>query len=160
MPDFSFYDRVKETTTTTGTGTITLAGAVAGFRSFSVVGNGIQCYYCIEVSGGDWEVGIGTYTSSGTTLSRTTVLASSNSGSLVNFASGTKKWSRSGQSFGFVERCADAVAEKTAGGIRNFETSGRRSRKNRAGNWSGFAHAGNSFRHQPPIHFNFLNWHQ
>jgi hypothetical protein len=70
------YDRVQETTTTTGTGTITLAGAVSGFQSFAVVGNGNTTYYCIT-SGTAWEVGIGTYTSSGTTLARTTVLANS-----------------------------------------------------------------------------------
>ena len=85
-------DRVQETTTTTGTGTVTLAGAVSGFQSFSVVGNGNTTYYTIvDSSTGDWEVGLGTYTSSGTTLSRTTVLSSSNSGSLVNFGAGTKQ---------------------------------------------------------------------
>ena len=84
-------DRVKETTTTTGTGTITLAGAATGFQSFSVIGDGNLTYYTIAgQSGGEWEVGIGTYTASGTTLARTTVLASSNSGSLVNFSAGTK----------------------------------------------------------------------
>lgn len=82
-------DRVKETTTTTGTGTITLAGASSGFQSFSVIGDGNSTYYAI-VGGTDWEVGIGTYTSSGTTLSRDTVLESSNSGSLVDFAAGSK----------------------------------------------------------------------
>ncbi len=82
-------DRVKETTSTTGTGTITLAGAVSGFSSFSVIGNGNSTFYTIA-GGGEWEVGIGTYTSSGTTLSRDTVLSSSNSGSLVNFSAGTK----------------------------------------------------------------------
>ena len=69
-------DRVQETTTTTGTGTITLAGAVAGFQSFSVIGNGNTTYYCVT-SGSSWEVGIGTYTLAGTTLARTTILASS-----------------------------------------------------------------------------------
>ena len=84
-------DRVKETSSTTGTGTITLNGAVTGFQSFAAIGNGNTTYYTIsDSSSGSWEVGIGTYTSSGTTLSRTTVLASSNSGSLVNFTSGTK----------------------------------------------------------------------
>jgi hypothetical protein len=76
-------DRVKETTTTTGTGTLTLAGAADGFQSFSVVGDGNTTYYAI-VSGNDWEVGVGTYTASGTTLSRDTVLESSNSGSAIN----------------------------------------------------------------------------
>ena len=82
-------DRVKETTTTTGTGTITLAGAVSGFQSFAAIGNGNETFYTIA-GGAEWEVGIGTYTSSGTTLSRDTVLESSNSGSLVNFSAGTK----------------------------------------------------------------------
>ena len=88
---FVLKDRVKETTTTTGTGTVTLAGAVTGYQSFSAIGNGNSSYYTIAGQGtAEWEVGIGTYTSSGTTLSRDTVLASSNSGSLVNFSSGTK----------------------------------------------------------------------
>ena len=82
-------DRVQETSTTTGTGTITLAGAVSGFQSFSVIGNGNTTYYAI-VLGSEWEVGLGTYTSSGTTLSRDTILESSNSGSAVNFSAGTK----------------------------------------------------------------------
>jgi len=84
-------DRVKETTTTTGTGTLTLAGAATGFQSFSVIGDGNTTYYSISSpSGSEWEVGIGTYTSSGTTLARTTILASSNSGSAVNLSAGTK----------------------------------------------------------------------
>lgn len=82
-------DRVLETTTTTGTGTITLAGAASGFQSFSVIGNGNTTYYAI-VGGTEWEVGIGTYTSSGTTLSRDTILESSNGGTAVNFSAGTK----------------------------------------------------------------------
>jgi len=82
-------DRVQETSTTTGTGTLTLAGAVTGFQSFSVIGNANTTYYAI-VMDSSFEIGIGTYTSSGTTLSRTTVLESSNAGSLVNFSAGTK----------------------------------------------------------------------
>jgi len=84
-------DRVKETSTTAGTGTLTLAGAVSGFQSFAAVGNGNTTYYAIADSiTGDWEVGVGTYTSSGTTLSRTTVLSSSNGGALVSFAANPK----------------------------------------------------------------------
>jgi hypothetical protein len=84
-------DRVRETTTTVGTGTVTLAGAVTGFQSFAVVGDGNTTYYTIAGQGtSEWEVGIGTYTLSGTTLARTTVLASSNAGSAVNFSAGTK----------------------------------------------------------------------
>ena len=83
-------DRVQETTNTTGTGTITLAGAVSGFQAFSAIGNGNMTYYAI-VLGAEWEVGIGTYTLSGTTLSRDTVLASSAGGTTkVTFSAGTK----------------------------------------------------------------------
>ena len=80
-----FKDRVKETTATTGTGTVTLAGASDGFQSFSVIGDANTTYYTL-VSGSEWEVGIGTYTSSGTTLSRDTVLESSNAGSKITLA--------------------------------------------------------------------------
>jgi hypothetical protein len=80
-------DRVKETTTTTGTGTVTLAGASDGFQSFAAIGNGNTTYYAIT-SGDDYEVGLGTYTAS--TLSRDTVLESSNSGSKITL-SGTSE---------------------------------------------------------------------
>ena len=80
-------DRVKETATAPGTGTITLAGASAGFQSFSAVGNGNVTYFAItDVTTGAWEVNYGTYTASGTTLTRNaTPLSSSNAGALVNF---------------------------------------------------------------------------
>lgn len=86
------YDRVRETTTTTGTSNLVLLGAVATYQSFGVVGDGNSCYYAIvdQAPNTNWEVGLGTYTLSGTTLSRDTILASSNSGSAVNFGSGTK----------------------------------------------------------------------
>lgn len=86
-------DRVKDTTTTTGTGAITLADAApVGFRTFgAAIGNGNTTYYTIAgVGTSEWEVGIGTYTASGTSLSRDTVLSSSNAGSLVNFSAGVK----------------------------------------------------------------------
>jgi hypothetical protein len=84
-------DRVRETSATTGTGTITLAGAMYGYQSFAVIGNGNTTYYTIyDNTSGAWEVGIGTYTTSGTTLARNTVLASSNAGALVPFGVGTK----------------------------------------------------------------------
>ena len=80
-------DRVKETTTTTGTGTLTLAGAVAGFDSFAEIGNSNTTYYsCTD--GTDFEVGLGTYTASGTTLSRDTIFESTGAtaSALVNGA--------------------------------------------------------------------------
>lgn len=78
-------DRVKETTTTTGTGTVTLAGASDGFQSFAAIGDGNTTYYAIT-SGNDYEVGLGTYTASGTTLSRDTILESSNAGSAITLS--------------------------------------------------------------------------
>jgi hypothetical protein len=114
-------DRVLETTTTTGTGTITLAGAVTGYQSFgTAVGNGNTTYYTIAIEGGtDWEVGIGTYTSSGTTLSRDVVLDSSNSGALVSFGSGTKQV--------FVTYPADKAVYLDASGVpnNNIATTGK-----------------------------------
>lgn len=86
-------NRVKETTTTAGTGTVTLLGASTGFQSFAVIGNGNTTYYTIVgQTGNEWEVGIGTYTSSGTTLARTTVLANSSATqpSALSFSAGTK----------------------------------------------------------------------
>jgi len=86
-------DRVKETTTTTGTGTVTLLGASTGYQSFAVVGNANTTYYTIAgQTGSEWEVGIGTYTSSGTTLARTTVLANSagTQPTALTFSAGTK----------------------------------------------------------------------
>jgi hypothetical protein len=86
-------NRVKETTTTTGTGAVTLLGASTGFQSFAVIGNANTTYYTIaSQTGNQWEVGVGTYGSSGTTLSRTTVLSNSagTQPSALDFAAGTK----------------------------------------------------------------------
>jgi len=84
-------DRVKETSTTTGTSTITLGGAVTGYQAFSVLGNGNQCYYTIVGTAVDseWEVGVGTYSSS--TLTRDTVLDSSTGGAKISFSAGNKE---------------------------------------------------------------------
>jgi hypothetical protein len=85
-------DRIKETSATSGTGTLTLAGAATGFRSFADIGNGNTTYYSIvDVTAGTWEVGIGTYTTSGTTLSRDTVLSNSlGTTAKINFAANVK----------------------------------------------------------------------
>ena len=86
-------DRVKETSTTTGTGTFSLAGAETGYESFvSGIGTGNTTYYAIELnSAGEYEVGIGTVTdATPDTLSRTTIISSSNSDAAVNFSAGTK----------------------------------------------------------------------
>jgi len=85
-------DRVRETTTTTGTGTITLGGAVGNFETFTAnLSDGDTTYYAIvDANNSDFEVGLGTFASSGTTLARTTVIASSNSNSAVDLSSGSK----------------------------------------------------------------------
>ena len=85
-------DRVLETCSAPGTGAVTLLGAVTGYQTFSsAIGNANTCYYTIaDQNGSNWEVGIGTYATSGNTLTRTTVLSSSNAGSTVNFATGTQ----------------------------------------------------------------------
>ena len=85
-------DRVRETTITTGTGTITLAGAVTNFETFTAnLSNSDTTYYSIvDNTNGAFEVGLGTFTASGTTLARTTIIASSNSNSAVDFGAGTK----------------------------------------------------------------------
>jgi len=85
-------DRVRDTATTTGTGAFTLAGTPpTGYRAVSsVCANADTFWYCIQhQSANEWEVGLGT-SNGGTTLTRTTVLASSNGGAAVNFSSGTK----------------------------------------------------------------------
>lgn len=85
-----FADLVEETTTTTGTGSYTLAGAATGFQSFSAgIGTSNETFYAVT-DGTDWEVSRGTL-SDGTTLTRATVLDSSNSGSAVNWGAGTKR---------------------------------------------------------------------
>jgi hypothetical protein len=92
----SLKDRVRESSSTTGTGTITLAGAYVGFQTFSsAISDGDTVYYTIHNTAPgyetEWEVGLGTFTLSGTTLSRDTILSSSNAGSAVNFNAGTKE---------------------------------------------------------------------
>jgi len=99
-------DRVQETTTTTGTGAVSLGGAVTNFVAFSaVMANADTTYYAI-ISSTDWEVGLGTYATSGNTLTRTTVYASSNAGAAVNFAAGTK--------YVYVDAAADRILMKDA----------------------------------------------
>tara|TARA_R110000823_G_C15715239_1_gene478012 strand:+ start:211 stop:669 length:459 start_codon:yes stop_codon:yes gene_type:complete len=93
MTAFVINDRVKQTTTTTGTGTIDLSGTETGFETFVAgIGDGVQTYYAIVHDGtADFEVGTGTVTDAGTdTLSRQSVISSSNSDALVNFGAGSK----------------------------------------------------------------------
>ena len=82
----ALYDRVQETGTANTTVSFTLSGAVAGFQSFSVIGNGNTTYYSATDSSGNWEVGLGTYSTTGPTLTRTTIYSSSNAGSAVTFS--------------------------------------------------------------------------
>lgn len=89
---FVLADRVKETSTSTGTGDMLLAGAVTGYQSFAVIGDGNQTYYTIaDNTGGQWEVGIGTYETTGPNIQRDTVLSNSlGTTALINFSAGTK----------------------------------------------------------------------
>ena len=112
-------DRIKETTTTQGNGSsYALAGPETGFESFSVIGNGNKTYYCCT-DGTDFEIGIGTYTASGTTLSRHAddVLQSSNNDGLVNWGSGTKDI--------FVTQPADKAVFLNADGDIEFDNTHR-----------------------------------
>jgi len=79
-------DRVQQTGTANTTVSFTLSGSVTGFQSFAVVGNTNTTYYSATDASGNWEVGIGTYSTTGPTLTRTTILSSSNSGSAVTFS--------------------------------------------------------------------------
>ena len=102
----SLKDRVKELTTTTGTGTLTLVSAPTGFRRFSsALSDGDSTYYTIE-SGANWEVGVGVY--SANTLTRATVLASSNSNALINITAA--------RSFVFIVYPADKATYKDGSG--------------------------------------------
>lgn len=106
-------DRVWETTSTSGTGTLTLSGAVSGYQTFAVIGNGNTTYYTIT-NGTDWEVGLGTYTSSGTALSRDTVLSSS--------LGGTTKINVTPGSFVFVDYPASKAVYEDASNIVTIPT--------------------------------------
>jgi hypothetical protein len=120
-------DRVKDTTTTTGTGSVTLSGSPpAGFQSFgAAIGNGNTTYYTIS-GGSEFEVGIGTYNSTGVVLNRDTVLSSSNGGSLVNFSAGTKDV--------FVTYPAEKSVNEDATGNVNISITGNAATATRATN--------------------------
>lgn len=121
-----YADRVLETSTSQGVGTINLLGAVPGFQSFvSGVGNGNKCAYFIE-DGLDWESGIGTVTSgSPDTLSRDTVLKSSNSNVAVDWGPGTRNVFLGASSSMLIwrdENLNDVSAVGTGGGTGNAQT--------------------------------------
>jgi len=79
-------DRVQQTGTANTTVSFTLSGSVTGYQSFSVIGNTNTTYYAATDTSGNWEAGLGTYSTTGPTLTRTTILSSSNSGSAVTFS--------------------------------------------------------------------------
>lgn len=82
----ALFDRVQQTGTANTTVSFTLSGSVTGYQSFSVIGNGNTTYYGATDTSGNWEVGVGTYSTTGPTLDRTTILSSSNTGSAVTFS--------------------------------------------------------------------------
>jgi hypothetical protein len=110
---FVLADRVKESTTTVGTGALTLAGAGTGFQSWLAgIGVGNSSFYTIVGIGtGEWEVGIGTL-SAGTTLTRDTVISSSNANAAVTFSAGSKD-----------VFCAHPASRAVIGGEGLIETS-------------------------------------
>ena len=119
-------DRVQDTTSTTGTGAISLDGAPpAGYQSFAAIGNGNTTYYTIS-GGSEWEVGIGTYNSTGATLNRDTVLSSSNGGALVNFSAGVK--------IVFVTYPAERSVNQDAAGNVNINITGNAATATKATN--------------------------
>jgi len=83
---FAIADRVQQTGTANTTVSFTLSGSVTGYQSFAAVGNGNTTYYTGTDTSGNWEVGLGTYSTTGPTLTRTTIISSSNSGSAVTFS--------------------------------------------------------------------------
>ena len=106
------YDRVQQTGTANTTVSFTLSGSVTGFQSFAVVGNGNTTYYSATDQSGNWEVGIGTYSTTGPTLTRTTIISSSNAGSAVTFS-------------GTVNVFVTQPAEQTVVASNNPGTSGQ-----------------------------------
>ena len=105
-------DRVQQTGTANTTVSFTLSGSVTGFQSFAVVGNGNTTYYSATDQSGNWEVGIGTYSTTGPTLTRTTIISSSNAGSAVTFS-------------GTVNVFVTQPAEQTVVASNNPGTSGQ-----------------------------------
>jgi len=91
-PGLAYADRVQETSGTGGTGTLTLAGAVIGYQSFTTAFVTGQTVYYAMTDGTNWEVGKGTFTAAGPTLSREQVFSSSNAGALVNFPGSVWVW--------------------------------------------------------------------
>ena len=82
----ALYDRVQQTGTANTTVSFTLSAGVTGFQAFTSIGNGNTTYYAATDATGNWEVGLGTYSTSGPTLTRTTIYSSSNTGSAVTFS--------------------------------------------------------------------------
>ena len=107
-------DRVQQTGTANTTVSFTLSGSVTGYQSFAVIGNGNTTYYTATDSTGNWEVGIGTYSTTGPTLTRTTILASSNSGSAVTFSGTVNVW---------VDYPAEKAINQNASGYVSYDFS-------------------------------------
>ena len=85
-------DRVQQTGTANTTVSFTVTGSVAGYQSWSAVGNGNTTYYGASDASGNWEVGLATYSTTGPTVTRTTIFASSNGGAAVTFSGTVNVW--------------------------------------------------------------------
>jgi len=88
----ALYNRVQQTGTANTTVSFTLTGSVTGYQSFAVIGDTNTTYYTATDTSGNWEVGVGTYSTTGPTLTRTTILSSSNSSSAVTFSGTVNVW--------------------------------------------------------------------
>jgi len=84
-------DRIQQTGTANTTVSFTLSATTTAYQSFAVVGNGNTTYYA-ATDGTNWEVGLGTYSTTGPTLTRTTILSSSNYNTAVTFSGTVTVW--------------------------------------------------------------------
>jgi hypothetical protein len=117
-------DRIYETSTTTGTGAYALAGAATGFQPFSVIGAANYCYY-VATDDVNWELGIGTYSATPDTLTRTAVLSSSNGDAAVDWAAGTRKI-RCGE---LASRAQPTILSKSVAGSSNVTLTASEQRR-------------------------------
>lgn len=112
-------DRVQQTGTANTTVSFTLSGTVTGYQAFTAIGNTNTTFYAAVDTAGNWEVGLGTYSTTGPTLTRTTIYSSSNTGSAVTF-SGTVNVFTTYPSSRSVNLDASSIANLTNPTVTNY----------------------------------------